>query len=238
MSSEVSLSSLPPGNIPSPVIRHGRQEWDDRMGDAASRVRRAHALSFALVALLGVSITGNVWQGTQSKIATFVIVKDKVGQIVAVARPDRAVAPDDASVAADLTRWIENVRTIYADADALKHGILSAYDLVRDRSQAVEELNQYYRSNEPFGRARDETVAVSNVTALPVDQTVLTSRSAQMKTYRVQWQEHVTSRDGRALSSTSMWALVTVEWRPPRNEVEVRRSGDGIWVTSFSVSQS
>ena len=106
-----------------------------------------------------------------------------------------------------------------------------------DGSQAVEELNHYYRSNEPFGRARDETVSVANLTALPVDQTVLTSASNHMKTYRVQWQETVTSRDGRVLSRSPMWALVTVEWRPPRNEIEVHRSGDGVWITSFSVSQ-
>ena len=232
-----SRQSLPSGNLPSPLVRNGRKEWDDRIGDAASRVRKANAFSFMCLTLLGISLVGNVWQGTQSKIATFVVVKDKVGQIVAVERPDRESAPDDAAIGQDLARWIENVRTVYADTDALKHGILAAYAVVRDDSQATEELNHYYRSNEPFGRASNETVAVANVTALPVDQTVLTSASNHMKTFRVQWQETVTARDGRMLGVSSLWALITVEWRPPRNEAEVRRSGDGVWITSFSVSQ-
>ena len=229
--------ALPTGNFPSPLAGNGRKEWDDRIGDAASRVRKANAFSFMCLTLLGVSLVGNVWQGTQSKIATYVVVKDKVGQIVAIARPDKETAPDDAAIGQDLARWIENVRTVYTDVAALKHGILAAYSVVRDSSQAVEELNHNYRSNEPFGRAREETVSVANLTALPVDQTVLTSASNHMKTFRVQWQETVTSRDGRVLSSSPMWALVTVEWRPPRNEIEVHRSGDGVWITSFSVSQ-
>ena len=237
MNSISSVPPLPPGNAPSPQVSNGRKEWDDRIGDAASRVRGWKAFSFGCLALLGTSVVGNVWQGTQSKIATFVVVKDKVGAIVAVARPDMEVAPDDAAVGADLARWVENYRTVYADTDALKHGILAAYAVVRDSSQAVEELNQYYRANEPFGRARDETVAVSNLTALPVDQSVLTSAAGHMKTYRVQWMEAVTSRDGRLLSNTPMWALITVEWHPPRNAAEVTRSGDGVWITSFSVSQ-
>nr|WP_321983302.1 VirB8/TrbF family protein [uncultured Lichenicoccus sp.] len=92
-------------------MRNGKK-WDDHIGNAASLKRRADDLSFMCLTLLRISLVGNVWLGTQSKIAMIVVIREKLGKIVALDRPDKEIALEDAAVGQDLSRWIENVRTV------------------------------------------------------------------------------------------------------------------------------
>ena len=83
---------------------------------------------------------GNVYQGIQSKVVPFVVVRDGLGDVVAVRSVEKAENPDHAQVAADLKRWVRNVRTVYTDVKALKALILDAYAMTAKQSAAAQAL--------------------------------------------------------------------------------------------------
>jgi type IV secretion system protein VirB5 len=222
-----SVSALPPGELPAEAARRSRQDWDDRIGDAVSRIRAWRWFAFGCLLVTAGSVAGNVYQGVSAKVETLVVVKDGLGDIVAVARPSPGTPPDDAAIAADLKRWVFNARTVYVDPNALRHGIITAYDLVK--STAVQQLNDYYVANEPFARARHEVVDVSSETALPLGEW-----ESGRRTFEVSWVEAVKSLEGVQIARTNMRSTTTLVWQPPKTAEDVRKSGDGIWIIAFS----
>jgi type IV secretory pathway TrbF-like protein len=222
--------ALPPGDPLTEIYKRGRQEWDERVGDAVARERtwkRMFALCF-----LGatVSVAGNIYQGTQSKVVPFVVVRDSLGDVVAVRSVERAENPDQAQVAADLKRWIRNVRTVYTDVKALRAFILDAYAMTAKRSAANQALGEYYRAVDPFERARKETAAVSNQSALPISD----GDNEGRRTWRLEWTEIVSARDGTVISHEQWQATVTFVVTPPRSAAEVQSNPAGIYVVNYS----
>jgi type IV secretory pathway TrbF-like protein len=225
---------LPPGETPTDHTRLGRQEWNDRLGDAVNRVRVANLMAFAALGVAALAVFG-YYRKQEHFLPPIVVVKDRLGDVVATVRPSYGVPPDDAAIAADLKRWVWNARSIFTDANALKAGILAAYGPLRAGSQAVEQLNRFYTAepkDEPFARAQHESVIISDETALPVDA----ASNGGLRTFRIEWKEDTIGRDGASLGSKAWEANITFEWQPPKED-EVSKAPDGIWITSFRWTQ-
>ncbi|QQP93227.1 hypothetical protein IGS68_29340 (plasmid) [Skermanella sp. TT6] len=222
--------TLASGDPLTEIYKRGRQEWDERIGDAIARERTWKRM-FVLTLLVGsASMLGNVYQGIQSKVVPFVVVRDGLGDVVAVRSVEKAENPDHAQVAADLKRWVRNVRTVYTDVKALKALILDAYAMTAKQSAAAQALGEMYRAADPFERARKETVAVSNQSALPVSDGDQEGR----KTWRLEWTETVSARDGTVISHEPWQATVTFVVTPPRTASEVQSNPAGIYVVNYS----
>jgi type IV secretion system protein TrbF len=221
---------LLPGDPLTEIYRRGRQEWDERMGDAIARERSWKAMFvFSLLVAAG-SIAGNVYQGSQSKIAPFVVVRDSLGDVVAVRAVEQAEHPDPAHIAADLKRWVRNVRTVYTDVKALRSVILEAYAMTAKQSAANETLGQHYREADPFERAKKETVAISNQFALPVSDGDHEGR----QTWRTEWIETTTARDGTVISRDQWQATITFVITLPSTAAEVQSNPAGLYVVNYS----
>jgi type IV secretion system protein VirB5 len=153
----------------------------------------------------------------------YVVEVDKLGDVVAISRTDRAAPVDARVVKAQLAAWIVAVRSVSSDPVAEKAALSRSYALAA--SNATTFLNDYYRQHSPFGQAR--SVAVSVDAVLPISE----------RTYQVQWSEDARDAQGRA-GGTSHWiASLTLAFDPPSDERGVLANPLGVYITGVSWTQ-
>ena len=204
--------------------RSGFLEAHGRYVAAAAAWRWTAVLSLVVA---GISTAGLVMLSQQSKVVPYVVKVDRLGEAVAVARADRAGHPDRAVTVAQLARWIKAVRSVWTDAGAQRALVNEAYAMIDAGSPSYEALNDYMRAHDPFTRAKTETVAVDVLSVLPISA----------RSWRIEWQETVRSRDGVRRAPRDYQATVTVAFNPPQDEAIIRINPSGLYIGSFDWSE-
>jgi len=204
-----------------------RREWSERYG---SYVSAANSWRMAAICAMGVSaiaVCGVVYIGSQSRFVPYVVEVNKFGDALASRRADIAMPPNSNEIQAALARWLTDVRTVYIDAGALRKNVIEAYGMTASGSPAADALNTMYRTLSPFDRAKNEVVTIEVEPPMPVTAS----------TWRLEWRETVTPRDGNP-PRTHMWAAtVTFSMQPPKTEAAILANPTGIFVTQFSWAQ-
>ena len=201
-----------------------RREWNERYGDyiASANAWRLTAAASLVVALLGVG--GAVYIGSQNRLVPYVVAVDKLGEAVAVGRASEAGPADGRIIRAQLARWISGSRSMLVDAAAERRVIEEVYAMVNGRGAAFTALNDHFRANQPFERAKVETVEVKIQSVLPLT----------VDTWRVEWEEMRRSRDGRVMEAAQWQATVTVLVRPPEDDATILMNPTGLYVDVFN----
>ena len=203
-----------------------RREWNERYGSYIKQRdawRRAAVVSWGITALAVASLG---WVAAQNRIVPYIVAVDRLGTPTAVG-PAEAAAPDARIVRAELGAWIGAVRGVSPDAAAERAGLTKAYALLDQRSSAFATVNDYMRANNPFERARRETVAVEVASVLPLAG----------DTWRVEWREVVRGRDGAVASIRQWQAAITIAITPPRDERTVLLNPIGIYINALDWSE-
>ena len=214
------------GKSPQPETPYQRaaQIWDDRIGSARVQARNWRFMAFGSLALsMGLS-AALVWQSTNGSIVPWVVQVDRLGQAQAVAPATADYQPNDPQIAFYLARFIEQVRSIPADAIIVRQNWLRAYDFTTQAGALA--LSDYARANDPFAKVGKQQVAVE------VSSVIRASPSS----FRIAWIER-RYQDG-ALASTERWsAILTVTIQPPRDADTLRRNPLGIYVNAINWSK-
>src|SRR5579872_5346031 len=148
------------GKTPEPETPYQRagQVWDERIGSARVQAKNWRLAFFGALALSGGLAGGLVWQSARGTVTPWVVQVDRLGQAQAVAPAVADYRPTDPQIAFHLARFIEQVRSIPADAIIVRQNWLRAYDFTTDRGAAA--LNDYARANDPFTKVGRQQVAV------------------------------------------------------------------------------
>ena len=214
------------GKSPQPETPYQRaaQVWDDRIGSARVQARNWRFMAFGSLALsMGLS-AALVWQSTNGSIVPWVVQVDRLGQAQAVAPVTADYQPNDPQIAFYLARFIEQVRSIPADAIIVRQNWLRAYDFTTQAGALA--LSDYARANDPFAKVGKQQVAVE------VSSVIRASPSS----FRIAWIER-RYQDG-ALASTERWsAILTVTVQPPRDADTLRKNPLGIYVNAINWSK-
>lgn len=214
------------GKSPQPETPYQRaaQVWDERIGSARVQARNWRFMAFGSLALsMGLS-AALVWQSANGSIVPWVVQVDRLGAAQAVAPATADYQPNDAQIAFYLARFIEQVRSIPADAIIVRQNWLRAYDFTTQAGALA--LNDYARSNDPFAKVGKSQVAVE------VSSVIRASPSS----FRVAWIER-RYQDG-ALASTERWsAILTVGVQPPRDADTLKKNPLGIYVNAINWSK-
>ncbi|MHA8045137.1 conjugal transfer protein TrbF [Roseomonas mucosa] len=214
------------GKSPQPETPYQRaaQVWDDRIGSARVQARNWRFMAFGSLALsMGLS-TALVWQSTNGSIVPWVVQVDRLGQSQAVAPATADYQPNDPQIAFYLARFVEQVRSIPADAIIVRQNWLRAYDFTTQAGALA--LSDYARANDPFAKVGKQQVAVE------VSSVIRASPSS----FRIAWIER-RYQDG-ALASTERWsAILTVTVQPPRDADTLRKNPLGIYVNAINWSK-
>jgi type IV secretion system protein TrbF len=206
---------------------NARREWNERYGDYIARAHTWQLIAIASLCIAGLAVGGLVYTASQNRFVPYVVAVDRLGDALAVGRADVASVPDQRVIRAQLARWIVSIRSVFIDAAAERALLTEAYAMVNRRSAAYTHLNEYFRANDPFERARTETVSVEVQSVLPITG----------DTWRIEWREIRRARDG-ALAGTQDWqANVTITTAPPADESMILLNPMGIYLNGFSWSQ-
>ena len=148
------------GKSPQPETPYQRaaQVWDERIGSARVQARNWRFMAFGSLALSMGFSAALVWQSINGSIVPWVVQVDRLGQAQAVAPATADYQPNYPQIAFYLARFIEQVRSIPADAIIVRQNWLRAYDFTTQSGALA--LNDYARSNDPFAKVGKQQVAV------------------------------------------------------------------------------
>jgi type IV secretion system protein VirB5 len=214
------------GKAPQPETPYQRaaQVWDDRIGSARVQARNWRYMAFGCLALSAGLSGGLVWQSASGTIVPWVVQVDKLGQAQAIAPAVADYRPSDPQIAFHLARFIEQVRSIPADAIIVRQNWLRAYEFTTQAGALA--LNDYARANDPFTKVGKQQVAVEVSSVI----------RASPDSFRVAWTER-RYQDG-SLASTERWsAILTIVVQTPRDAEKLRANPLGIYVNAINWSK-
>src|ERR1700724_1434908 len=211
------------GRTPEPATPYQKaaQVWDDRIGSARVQARNWRLGAFGDFILAGGLAGWLVWQAARGTVSPWVVQVDKLGQAQAVSPAAADYHPTDPQIAWHLARFIENVRSIPADAVIVRQNWLAAYDFVTDKGAAA--LNDYARGIDPFSQVSKIQVAIEISSVI----------RASNDSFRVAWIER--RYENASLSTTERWtAILTVALEPPRDAERLRKNPLGVFVHAIN----
>ena len=214
------------GKTPQPETPYQRaaQVWDERIGSARVQAKNWRLMAFGSLVLAGGFAAALVWQSTQGTVVPWVVQVDNLGQAQAVAPAQADYRPTDPQVAWHLARFIEQVRSIPADAIVVRQNWLRAYEFTTDRGAAA--LNDYARANDPFTKVGRQQIAVEVSSVI----------RASPDSFRVAWTER--HYENGQLSTTQRWtAILTIVIQTPRDTERLRANPLGIYVNAINWSR-
>ncbi|XHB98405.1 conjugal transfer protein TrbF [Nitratireductor sp. ac15] len=214
------------GKAPQPETPYQRasQVWDDRIGSARVQARNWRYMAFGCLALSAGLSGGLVWQSASGTIVPWVVQVDKLGQAQAIAPAVADYRPSDPQIAFHLARFIEQVRSIPADAIIVRQNWLRAYEFTTQGGALA--LNDYARANDPFTKVGKQQVAVEVSSVI----------RASPDSFRIAWTER-RYQDG-SLAATERWsAILTIVVQTPRDAEKLRANPLGIYVNAINWSK-
>ena len=214
------------GKSPEPQTPYQKaaQAWDERMGSARVQAKNWRIMAFGSLILSAGFASALVWQSARGTVVPWVVQVDNLGQSQAVAPAVADYSPTDPQIAFHLGRFIEQTRSIPADAIIVRQNWLRAYEFTTDRGAAT--LNDYARTNDPFTKVGRQQIAVE------VSSVIRASNDS----FRVAWTER--HYENGQLSSTERWtAILTIVIQTPRDAERLRANPLGIYVNAISWSR-
>jgi type IV secretion system protein VirB5 len=214
------------GTTPEPETPYQRagQAWDERIGSARVQAKNWRYMAFGCLILASGFASALMWQSTRGTVVPWVVQIDRLGQAQAISPAVADYQPTDPQVAWHLAHFIEQVRSIPADAIIVRQNWLHAYDFTT--TAGAMALNDYARANNPFTKVGKQQIAVD------VSSVIRASPSS----FRVAWTER-RYQDG-SLVETSRWtAILTVVVQTPSSAEKLRANPLGIYVNAINWSK-
>jgi type IV secretion system protein TrbF len=214
------------GKTPEPETPYQKaaQVWDERIGSARVQAKNWRLMAFGCLFLSGAFAAALVWQSARGTVVPWVVEVDNLGQAQAVAPAVADYRPTDLQVVWHLARFIEQVRSIPADAIIVRQNWLRAYEFTTDRGAAA--LNDYARANDPFTRVGRQQIAVEVSSVI----------RASPDSFRVAWTER--RYENGQLAATERWtAILTIVVQPPRDAERLKANPLGIYVNAINWSR-
>lgn len=200
-----------------------RQEWNERYG---SYVRAAAGWRFVGIVSLIMAVIGfsyALFQSTEVKLVPYIVEVDKLGSAVTAGFPRKIEYADPRVIRATLGSFVSNFRSVTPDAVVQKQYIDHTYALLRTSDPATRKVNDWYRANSPFERAKTMTISVevTNIVAL------------SSQTYQIDWTEYQRDRQGKQTGTQRFRGIATVTLTPPQDERVIRLNPIGLYLKNL-----
>ncbi len=209
---------------PATPFQKAGQVWDERLGTSHAQMRNWKWMAFGCLLLAGVAMGDNAWRRTQGTAAVPYLVEIACGDVQSVHPATPLGDPADQDIANQLTRFIDNVRSLSVDPVVVRKNWLSVYDYTTDRGAAF--LNEYAREHEPLKNIGKRSVMVDIVSVV----------RASDQSFQIQWDEHAYVNGASA--GTERWtAILTIVLQRSRQDKKLRVNPWGIYVDGISWSR-
>lgn len=219
-------TNSPPLPSDDPAFIKARQEWDNRLEEAATRERRMFLIAGGglLFGLAGFGYGVRERSRALEPVVRYVEhCRDRLLAVVSADMPGELAAQD---IADKLKGWVRGAREVSLDAAYMRRAIWDTYRMTEAGSAAEERLRQFHTERRPDERAKAETVVLERQTAMP-------DGPSSSRTWRLEWREITTGRDGRPIAAEDWRMGVTFAVRRPTTAEEIERNWTGIYVQTF-----
>lgn len=219
--SQNRYGDTPPTETP---YQRARQVWDERIGSARVQAMNWRLMALASLALSGFLAAALVWQSAQGRITPYVVEVDRYGSVQGIAPATTPYNPTDAQIAAAVSRFITDVRSLSIDPIVVRKNWLDAYDFTTDR--AAETLNAFARASDPFKAVGQRSVSVEVTSVVRASDT----------SFQVKWTERK-FENGHAAKTERWTGILTIVVRQPISIEILRKNPLGIYVHGLDWSR-
>ncbi|MES9966148.1 MAG: VirB8/TrbF family protein, partial [Sedimenticola sp.] len=203
-----------------------RREWNERYGDYISQAAtwRMIAIITALVSLMAVG--GALYLASQSKFIPYIVEVDRQGHTTAIGPAVKASKADERVIMAMLAEFISNWRSVTMDVEIQKRQVFDVYAHISSADPAYTTLNEYFKSADPFQRARTEVVSVEVTSLLRLSESA----------WEVEWTERMRDRNGHMLKKSRHFkgALKTLLTKSSEDRHRLQVNPIGLYITELS----
>lgn len=200
-----------------------RQEWNERYGSyvRAATAWRIVGITGMLMAVIGFAY--GLFQSTQVKLVPYIVEVDRLGTAASAGVPQQIEYADPRVVRATLGSFVSNFRSVSPDAVVQKQYIDRTYALLRTSDPGTEKVNAWFRSNSPFEKAKNATIAieVNNIVAL------------SPQSWQIDWTELERDRKGKETAVRRFRGIATVTLSAPQDESVIRLNPIGLYLHDF-----
>ena len=209
---------------PETPFQKAGQLWDERIGSARVQARNWRMMAFGSLLLSAGLASALIWQSARGTVTPWVVQIDKLGQAQAIAPAIADYKPTDPQIAFHLAHFIEDVRSIPADAVILRQQWLRAYDFTTDRGASA--LNDFARTHDPFANLGKTQIAVDVSSVI----------RASPDSFRISWTQR--RYENGQLAATERWtAILSVILQTPHDPERLRKNPLGVYVTAIHWSK-
>ncbi|MFH0754232.1 MAG: type IV secretion system protein [Candidatus Omnitrophota bacterium] len=204
-----------------------RLKKDEMFVDFNARIRNWQYVAIIAVVANVILSTGIILVAQNAKAVPYVVKTDDLGRAMAVGPAQEIKVTDAKVIEAFFNEYIEDARTIVADADLIRKGMDRVYQAtipsVRDNF-----LTKYYLANDPFEYAKKTGTRHVEV---------LSCLQQAENTYSIEWRETERDYDSQVLSESQYKALISMIRIPKTTKDQFRDepwNPFGFRVTSIS----
>ncbi len=209
---------------PETPFQKAGQLWDERIGSARVQARNWRMMAFGSLLLSAGLASALIWQSARGTVTPWVVQIDKLGQAQAIAPAIADYKPTDPQIAFHLAHFIEDVRSIPADAVILRQQWLRAYDFTTDRGASA--LNDFARTHDPFANLGKTQIAVDVSSVI----------RASPDSFRISWTQR--RYENGQLAATERWtAILSIILQTPHDPERLRKNPLGVYVTAIHWSK-
>jgi type IV secretion system protein VirB5 len=209
---------------PETPFQKAGQLWDERIGSARVQARNWRMMAFGSLLLSAGLASALIWQSARGTVTPWVVQVDKLGQAQTVAPAIADYKPTDPQIAFHLAHFIEDVRSIPADAVILRQQWLRAYDFTTDRGASA--LNDFARTHDPFANLGKTQIAVDVSSVI----------RASPDSFRISWTQR--RYENGQLAATERWtAILSIILQTPHDPERLRKNPLGVYVTAIHWSK-
>jgi type IV secretion system protein VirB5 len=197
-----------PSNSPeeNPYLA-ARREWNERYGGYIASKIFWRRMAFIAIGIAAGAVIGLLWIANKSQVIPYVVEVDNLGRAQMSLLPERVDIDDPRIIRAEVNRFVEDWRIVTVDGANQKRLVNRLYARIVQPSPALDAINEWFNTYNPFERGRSEIVTPEILGTLPVSD----------DTWEVEWTETVRTLNGRIASRVRYKAGLIVKIVPPRD---------------------
>lgn len=212
----------------SPYLE-ARREWEERYGSYLSSAKTWRITAFVCLVTTLIATAGTICIAWQKEVTPYIVEVDKLGAILQVKRAD---TPNQATVqrvvTAQLADFVKKTRGVVLDARLQRENIFKVYAYLQKNTPAFTKVTGFFKANDPFERAKKETVFAEILNVLPLKDNA----------YQIEWRETVMDRQsGQTLTVTNYKLVAYTTVSPPNDEASILKNPMGLIINDLNWSK-
>lgn len=211
--------------VENPYLK-GSQAFMEQYGSIIVAANQWRLIAIVLGVALVIISAGFVFVSLQHKVVPYTVEFNEYAEVSRVRRADVMAAPNANQVRASIRQWLIGARTVYADLRALQALLDQTYAMTLPGSAADKAIRSYHEGNNPYARAKDETVDVAVNSVMPLSG----------DTWRIEWTETTKHTNGQVADKKTWQGSFTVAIVPPADDKQILINPIGVYAKDFTWS--